>query len=166
MGHVYTVGMENTTLAQASDISLIFLRAATAITSRGSLLLVHRIFVGQRSTATSQMLGIQIGRKQSAYGTYTSAAPTGNAIGGTASAITGGTAGAAATSGVNASAEGAGTFTAHIRRTFNNLNGMEWIPTPEERLLILPDMAVVVRLMGAPSSTSGWSAGLTFEELN
>lgn len=166
MGHRYSIGMENVTLAQASDITVLFLRAATAVTARGSLLQVNRVFIGQRNNVTSQQLGVQIGRKQTAYGTYTSATVNPLAIGGNASGIAGGTSGAAATAGINASAEGAGTFTAIIRRTFNALNGIEWIPTPEERLLILPDMAIAVRLMGTPTSTSGWSAGIDFEELN
>jgi hypothetical protein len=111
-------------------------------------------------------LGIQIGTKASAFGTYTSATPQPHMLGGAASGIAGGTAGAAATSGTDASAEGAGTFTPRFEEGFNNLNGYIWVPTPEERLIILPDQAVALKLHGTPTTLTNWHAFITFAELN
>ena len=74
MSAVYTIPMVDQTVV--ADETLIILRAATAVTSRASLLEVLRISVSQRGTATSQMLGILLGMKASAFGTYTSSPKT------------------------------------------------------------------------------------------
>lgn len=164
MSSVYTVSMENVTIV--ANATLVIIRAATAVSSRGSSLVVTRCAVSQQGTSTAQQLGIQIGQKASAFGTYTSMAPSPHAIGGVASAIAGGTAGAAATSGVNASAEGAGTVSDIFSDGFNNLAGWLYVPTPEERILIQPDQAFILKLRGTPTTLTGWNAYVTFIELS
>lgn len=164
MASIYTIAMENTTIV--ADATLIILRAATAWSSRASLLEVLRISVSQVETETQQQLGIILGQKASAFGTYTSATPASRNIGGPASGISGGTSGAAATAGVDASAEGAGAVTAGPSEGFSNLAGFLWVPTPEERILIGPDQAFIVKLRGTPTTLTGWNAHLTFQELN
>lgn len=164
MSDAYTIAMENQTVV--ADETLIILRAATAWSSRGSLLEVERISVSQQGTSTSQQLGIIIGQKASAFGTYTATTPSPKNIGGVASAIAGSTSGAAAGAGTDASAEGAGTVTTTFADAFNNLNGYLWVPTPEERLWIGPDLALIVKLRGTPATLTGWNASLTFRELN
>jgi hypothetical protein len=99
-----------------------------------------------------------------AFGTYTSTTPTPHALGAAASAIAGGTTGAAATSGTDASAEGAGGVTAVHTEGFNNLSGFLWVPTPEERILVGPDQAVILKLRGTPTTLTGWNATLTYIE--
>lgn len=163
-GHVYTVGMSDTTIV--ADATLIIVRAAAAITTRASMLEVLRVEVGQRGSDTSDQLGIILAQKASAFGTYTSATPSPHQVGGAASGIAGGTSGAAATAGVDASAEGAGTVTNIVPVAFNNLNGWLWVPTPEERFTVGPDTAVIVKLVGTPSTLTNWYAYLTFMELN
>jgi hypothetical protein len=164
MASRYTITMENQTVV--ADETLIILRAATAVSSRASLLEVERIVVSQQGTSTGQQLGIILGQKASAFGTYTSTTPAPHSIGGPASGITGSTSGAAASAGTDASAEGAGTVTTTIADAFNNLNGYLWVPTPEERILILPDIAFIVKLRGTPTTLTGWNAYLTFTEVN
>lgn len=164
MASTYTVTMEDTTIV--ADATLVIIRAATAVSSRASLLEIERAWCGQRGTATSQQLGIRLGQKASAFGTYTSATPSPVNIGGPASGISGSTSGAAAGAGVDASAEGAGTFTTIVPDSFNNLNGWLWVPTPEERIIVLPDTAVALKLVGTPSTLTNWYAGVTFRELN
>jgi hypothetical protein len=164
MAGVYTVSFENTTIV--ADATLVIIRAAAAIGTRASLLEVLRAWCSQRGTDTSDQLGIILGQKASAFGTYTSATPNPHVIGGAASGIAGGTAGAAATAGVDASAEGAGAVTSTITDDFNNLNGYLYVPTPEERLLVTPDTAVILKLVGTPGTLTGWSAGITFREVN
>src|SRR5687768_16119752 len=129
----YAVTMENQTVV--ADGTLIIIRAAAAWASRGSLLEVLRITVDQQGTTTGQQL--------TAFGTYTSTTPVPLAIGTVASAIAGGTSGAAATAGTDASAEGGGAVTTAWTSGFNNLNGYLWVPTPEERVIIGPDLAFV-----------------------
>lgn len=164
MASVYTVTMENQTIV--ANATLIIVRAATAWSSRASLLEIERVTVTQDGTSTSQQLGILLAQKASAFGTYTSTTPTPQNPGGPASGIAGGTAGAAATSGTDASAEGAGAVTTIISEGFNNLNGYLWVPTPEERILVGPDIAFIVKLRGTPTTLTGWNATLTFRELN
>jgi hypothetical protein len=164
MSNVYTVAMENQTVV--ADETMIIVRAATAVSSRASLLEVLRINVSQQGTSTSQQLGVILGQKASAFGTYSAATPQPHNIGGVASGITGSTSGAAAGAGTDASAEGAGTVTDLLSEGFNNLNGYLWVPTPEERIFIQPDLAFIVKLRGTPTTLTGWNAYLTFMELS
>jgi hypothetical protein len=163
MSQAYVVTMENQTIV--ADATLVIVRAATALASRGSELEVLRITVTQQGTSTSQQLGIICAQKATAFGTYTATTPQPLAMGTVASAIAGGTAGAAATAGTDASAEGAGTVTTIWTEGFNNLNGYLWVPTPEERVIIKPDLAFIVKLRGTPTTLTGWNATLTFQEL-
>lgn len=164
MAGTYTVSMSNLTVV--ANATLVSIRAATAVTTRASILEVLRVSVSQNPTATSQQLGILIAQKATAFGTYVSATPSPRILGGAASGIAGGTAGAAATCGVNASAEGAGTVTNYIAEGFNNLNGYLWVPTPEERIIVPLDTMVIVKLVGTPTTLTGWNAYVTFDELN
>jgi hypothetical protein len=163
MAAVYTVTMANQTIV--ADATLVILRAASAITSRGSILELLRATVSQQGTSTSEQLGVILGRKVTAFGTYSSATPSPAVVGGVASGITGGTAGAAGTAGVDATAEGGGAVTALISDGFNNLNGFLWVPTPEERVILAVGEAFVVKLRGTPTTLTGWNASLTFREI-
>lgn len=159
----YVINSADTTIV--ANATLVIVRAATAWSSAGSLLSIIEARVAQHGTATSQNLGILVGQKASAFGTYTAATPAPLDIGGPASAITGGTAGAAGTAGVDASAEGAGTVTTTMHDAFNNLNGWLWVPVPEARPRVGPDLAFIVKLVGTPTSLTSWDISLTYEEL-
>lgn len=158
----FTVVMENQTIV--ADATLVIVHAATSWGTAGCLLEVVRATISQNETETSQQLGAILARKVSAFGTYTSTTPTPKIIGAAASGITGGTAGAAGTAGTDASAEGAGTVTTIHAEGFNNLNGWLWVPTPEERVWVGPDQAVIVKLRGTPTTLTGWNATLDFLE--
>jgi hypothetical protein len=149
-----------------ADATLVIIHTASAIGTRASRIELLSARVGQRGTATSQQLGIIIAQKASAFGTYTSTTPVSGEIGGTASGIAGATTGAAATAGTDASAEGAGTVTTIISDGFNNLAGWLWVPVPEERINLSPDTAVILKIVGTPTTLTNWSAVLTFRELN
>lgn len=164
MGAVYSVTMQNQTVV--ADETLVIIRAATAVTSRASMLRILRAWVAQHGTATAQNLGILIGQKASAFGTYTSTTPVPHVIGGTASGLSGSTSAAAASTGTDASAEGAGTVTPTIYDGFNNLNGWLWVPTEDEKIIVTPDAAIILKLVGTPTTLTGWEAGMTFEEMN
>lgn len=164
MDQSYSVAMENQTIL--ADASLVIIRAATAYASRGSVLEILRISVSQQSSSTSQQLGVIVGQKASVFGTYVSATPQPMTMGTVASAIVGGTTAAAASCGVKATAEGAGTVTSLWSDGFNILNGYLWVPTPEERIVIGPDLAFLVKLRGTPNTLTGWNATVVFRELN
>lgn len=159
----YNIVMENVTIA--NDATLIILHSASSYASRGSVLELIRVSVSQQGTTTSQQLGIILAQKVSAFGTYTATTPSPLVIGTVASAITGATDGTAGTAGTDATAEGGGTVTTVDTDGFNNLNGYLWVPTPEDRIRLGPDLAFIVKLRGSPTTTSGWNAKLTFREL-
>jgi hypothetical protein len=164
MGAVYSVTMQNQTIIASSD--MVIIRTASALSTRASNIRILRAWCSQNETETSQQLGILLGLQASAFGTYTSTAPTPHVINGAASGIAGGTTAAAATSGTDASANAVGTKTPLIYDGFNNLNGWLWVPTPEERILVPVDTAIVLAMVGTATVLTGWNAGITFEELN
>lgn len=163
MSSLYTVTMANQTVI--ADSEMIMLRAATAYASRASVLRIYRLECSQAGTATSQQLAVRWGLKASAFGTYTSTTPAPTEIGAVASAIAGSTSNAASSSGTDSSANGAGTLTVLDQQGFNNLNGFEKIFTPEERILVGPDLTFCLQLQGTPTTLTNWSASLTFEEV-
>lgn len=163
MDSPYNVVMASQTII--ADSELITIRAATAYASRASVLQLYRMVVSQSGTTTSQQLGVRWGLKASAFGTFTAATPVPTRVGTVASAITGSTSNAASSAGVDASANGAGTLTVLGQEGFNNLNGWLWVPTPEERIIIGPDLTFVLQLQGTPTTLTGWNAYLTYIEL-
>lgn len=164
MGAVYSVAMKDQTIIASAD--LVIIHTAAAIGTRASNIVILRAWCSQGATGTSEQLGIQLCLQASAFGTYTAATPTPHTLGGAASGIAGGTAGAAATAGTDASANAAGTKTAVYADGFNNLNGWLWVPTPEERIVVPADTAIVLAMIGTATTLTNWYAGITFEELN
>jgi hypothetical protein len=163
MNQSYAVVMDNQTII--ADSELITIRAATSYASRASVIEVLRMSVSQRGTSTAQQLGIRWGLKASAFGTFTSTTPTPLTLGSVASAITGSTSNAASSCGTDSSTNGAGTLTVAGVDAFNNLNGFLWVTTPDDRLIIGPDLTFVLQLQGTPTTLTGWNAVLTFREL-
>ena len=164
MPDVYSVSMENQTIV--ADDTLVIIHTATATSSRGSIIEIMRAWASQAATATAQNIGIKLAQKVSVFGTYTAVTPSPHLIGGSASGIAGGTAGAAATAGTKASAEGAGTVTTILADAFDNLTGWLWVPTPEERIIVPQDTAIILKIIGTPTSLANWSAGITYTEIS
>lgn len=164
MDHTYAVVMNNQTVI--ADSELITIRAATAWSSRASLLEILRMSVSQFGTPTAQQLGIRWGLKASAFGTFTAATPAPLALGSVASAITGSTSNAASSAGVDSSANGAGTLTVTGVDSFSNINGFLWVATPDDRIIVGPDLTFLLQLQGTPTTLTGWNALLHFRELN
>jgi hypothetical protein len=163
VGYVYTVSMQNQTIV--ADATLVIIHTESTVNTRGANIAILRAWVANQATETSDQLGVILGMKASAFGTYTSTTPTPHWLNGPASAITGGTAGAESTAGTDASAEGAGTVTPVVYDGFNNVGGWVWVPTPDERIIVPPDTAVILKIVGTPATLTSWSAGLTFMEL-
>lgn len=161
---VYSVTMQNQTIIASSD--MVIIHTDSTLGTRASTIRILRAWCSQNETETSQQLGIMLALQASAFGTYTSTTPTPHFVNGPASTIVGGTSGAEATAGTDASANAAGTKTPIIYDGFNNLNGWLWVPTPEERLIVPTDTAIVLAMVGTATTLTGWNAGITFEELN
>jgi len=126
-----------------------------------------RFWVGQSANATSAQQRVQIETQASVFPTLTSATPQKvKKSDPNASVIVGGTAGAAGTSGINASAEGAGSKTALMDDAFNVLNGWLYVPTPDE-IPSLPaglTQGLGLFLPVAPATLTNWAFGTTFRE--
>ncbi len=161
---VYSVTMQNQTII--ADSEMVIIHTDSTLATRGSTIRILRAWCGQQASETSDQLGVMLALQASAFGTYTSTTPTPHFVNGPASTITGGTAGAEGTAGTDSSANAAGTRTPIIYDGFNNLNGWLWVPTPEERLIVPTDTAIVLKIVGTPGTLTNWSAGITYEELN
>ena len=164
MGHRYSVTMQNQTII--ADSEMVIIRTASSISTRASIIQIHRAWCSQSASETSDQLGIMLALQASAFGTYTSTTPTPHVVGGAASGITGSTSAAAASAGTDSSANAAGSRTPIIYDGFNNLNGWLWVPTPEERILVPVDTAIVLKIVGTPAALGNWNAGITYEEIN
>lgn len=128
---------------------------------------VLRQWAGQTGTATSAQQRVQYNTQVTAFPTLTSATPAKTKLGDPTSGITGGTAGAAGTCGINASAEGAGGKSNITSDTFNNLNGYLWVPQPSETIDLGANASsgFGLHLPVAPGSLSNWQCGVTFSEM-
>jgi len=149
-----------------ADATLVIIHTDSTVASPGSNIRLLRAWCGQQASEVSDQLGVIIGQKASAFGTYTSTTPTPHFIGGQVSGIVGATTGAEGTAGTDASAEGAGTVTPIIYDGFNNLNGYLWLPSEREQIIIPADTAIILKIVGTPAALGNWSAGMTYEELN
>lgn len=161
MGHVYTVSGAHLTVANQA-VTLINIH--TMATGLGSMVQILRMWVSQDENATSAMQRINWGWKATAFPTLTSATPIGHSSTYPTAGIHGGTDGATGHAGINASAEGAGALTVIGTDAFNALNGWLWVPTPEEQIILGPDVSFSLQFPVAPATLAGWNFGLTFEE--
>ena len=149
----------------AGSTTLVFVNPAAAVNPNLEFL---RFWVGQSANATSAQQRIQLETQASAFPTLTSSTPTKLKVADpNASVITGGTSGAAGTSGVNASAEGAGTKTPVWDDAFNVLNGWLHVPTPAETRVMPAGFAQGLGLFFpvAPATLTNWAFGLVFREI-
>lgn len=149
----------------AGTTTLIFVNPAAAPSMNLEFL---RFWIGQSANATSAQQRAQLVTQVTTFPTLTSATPTKlKPADPNASVITGGTAGAAGTAGINASAEGAGTKTAVWDDAFNVLNGWLHVPTPAETRVMPAGLASGLGLYFpvAPATLTNWAFGLTYREV-
>ena len=164
MGFLYTMNAANITVANAA---VTLLNIHTAATGRGSEVIIHRMWVSQQANVTSAMVRINWGWKVTAFPTLvalSTAVVQGSKSNAPAAILVGATDGSTGKLGMNASAEGAGALSVIGSDAFNALNGWLWIPTPDERIVIGPDISFSLQFPAAPGTLTGWNAGITFEE--
>jgi hypothetical protein len=159
----FSVGGDGLTLANAV-VTLVFVNPAAAPAANLEFL---RAWASQQGSATSAQQRIQMETQVTSFPTLVSATPRPLKHGDTASIITGGTAGAAGTSGINASAEGAGSKTVKFGDNFNVLNGFLWVATPRETIVMPAGSASGLGLFlpAAAASLSNWAVGMNFGEV-
>lgn len=157
----YLVSATNITLANQA-VSLVFTNVGSTCTIE-----FLRMWASQSSSNNTAQQRVQINTQVSAFPTLTSQTPAKTKLLDPASQITGGSAGAAGTAGVNASAEGAGAKTVLYPDAFSIVNGWLWVPTPPETLMLNASGAsgMGLHFPAAPGSLGNWNAGQTFREL-
>lgn len=159
----FTVPMVGSTVAGAT--TLVFVNPAAAPNPNIEFL---RFWAGQYANATSAQQSIQLVTQTTAFPTLTSVTPQKTKPADpNVSVIIGGTAGAAGTAGVNASAEGGGTKTVVHADAFNVLNGWLYVPTPAETRIMPAGFAQGQGLFFpvAPATLTLWTAGCTYREV-
>lgn len=161
MRGVYEVVGSNITVANAA-VTLAFINPATTVGIR-----ILRVAISQAANATSAQQRVDFITKVTAFPTLTAATPRKTSLIDAASVITGGTAGAAGTAGINASAQGAGTEIIIKSDSFNVLNGYLWVPTPNEVIELNAGAAsgFGMQFPAAPATLTGWNWGVLFQEL-
>lgn len=164
MGRKYVLSGENLTTGTGSVLAAIQPAAAG---SAGSILEILRVEVTQSHNTTSAQVRLSLGSRDTGGTlTCTSATPNPLVLGGPASGISGGTSSlTAAKSGVNSSADSGGTYVNTWPVNPNNQGGYLWVPTPEERVFVVPSILFVVRFLAAPGDTAGWTVAVVFNEI-
>jgi hypothetical protein len=161
MRGIYTITGSNITVANAA-VTLVFLNPGTTCS-----LEILRVDVSQAANATSAQQRLDFITKVAAFPTLTSVTPKKTSLIDQASQIIGGTAGAAGTCGINASAQGAGTETILKSDSFNVLNGYLWVATPAEVFKLNAGAAsgFGIQFPAAPASLTGWNFTVVFGEV-
>lgn len=161
MSMQYSVGVGGVT-PTAAAVTLTFINPGV---SRSLAFL--RAWAGQSLNATSAQQRVQLNTQVTAFPTLTGATPVAHTLSDPVSVIVSGTAGAAGTSGTNASAEGAGSKTIIYHDVFNVLNGFLWVPTPKDVIVLNASAAsgFGLHFPTAPVAAGAHSWGVTFEQL-
>lgn len=163
MSREFTVGAGNLTFANAA-LTTLFLNPAAAPNFGITFL---RLWLSQQASTTSAQQRVEVTEQPTSFPTLTSATPRAlKRADPNASIIAGGTAGAAGTCGVNASAEGAGTKVVIWDDVFNLINGYLWVATPRETLTFPAGYTKGFGLFlpAAASSLTVWAVGANYGE--
>lgn len=158
---VYILKGQGMTVLNAA-VTLAFIRPSATVP-----LEILRVLISQDGSAVSAQQSIQIHRKVAVMPTLVSATPEKTWAGDAASSVIGGVAGAAGTSGINASAEGAGAETLILPDSFNVLNGWLYLPSERERPILEAAAAYgfAVKFPVAPATFTRWNVAVIFREL-
>lgn len=143
-------------------VTLIFVNPGVDAT-----LSIVRCYISQAANATSAQQRVQFVTQPTAFPTLTTIEPEKTSFLDGVSTIVGGTAGAAGTCGINASAEGAGGKSILQPDAFNVLNGYLWVATPAEVYEMNASIAegFGLHFPAAPTTLTNWNAGLVYTEL-
>jgi hypothetical protein len=144
-------------------VTLAFINPPAAV---NPMLNILRMWASQAGSAGVQQR-IQVVTQVTVFPTLVSATPRHlKRSDTTVSIIAGGTAGAAGTCGINASAEGAGAKTVMFGDVFNTFNGYLWVPTPREIIELTAGDAsgLGLYLPAAAATLTGWACGINYGE--
>lgn len=162
----YMIPATNVTLANQAVTLVAFQVATTAPSTNVELL---RAFASYAANATSNQIRVQLNTQVSTFPTVVGQTPVKLKASDPVSQIISGTATAAGTSGINASAEGAGAKTVVYGDAFNCLNGWLWVPTPRETIIEAAQATAHsfgLHFPTAPTTLTNWNAGIVYSELS
>lgn len=162
MPGAYTLASAGITLANQA-VTLTFINPAAAPNVD---LIFKRFWISQSNNMAATQQRVQLNTQVTAFPTLTSATPAKLYNSGSASVITGGTSGAAGTSGINASAEGAGAKTIIWPDAFNVSNGWLLVLLPEELFKMGSGSAngIGMHLPVAATTLTNWAFGCSWVE--
>lgn len=164
LAKTYSVVADTVTVVNAV-VTLIFINPAAT----GASIAFRRQWVSQAGTIVLRQR-VQLETQVTAFPTLVTATPRPHNSYDAASVIVGGTAGAAGTCGINASAEGAGAKTTIIADAFDAMAGWLRVTTPEEHHVQAAGSSSGFGLYfpaatGASPNTLNWIAGMTYSEV-
>lgn len=161
MRGTYEVVGSNITVAAAA-VTIVFINPAATCGIR-----ILRVSISQAGVTASAMQRVDFITKVTAFPTLTGATPKKSTLADQVSVIVSGTAGAAGTAGINASAQGAGAETIIHSDTFNVLSGFLWTPTPNEviELNAGASSGFGVQFPVAAGTATGWNFGCVYAEM-
>jgi S-formylglutathione hydrolase FrmB len=154
MGMIYSATFTAVAVSAAQDLFEIAAPADAAV-------VLHSVRLGQSSDAgdaAAEMLPVQIVKGNTTSGSGGSAVTPTPLESGYAAA-------GAAVEANNTTQASAGTPLTVVADAFNVQVGWQWIPTPEERIVLSPSQRAVVRLSAAPADALTMSGTLVFEEI-
>lgn len=164
-GRITTFFAENMTLGTGNVLAAFRTAAAASAAARVK---IRRLEISQSGTATLQQIRGEIFTRDTAGTlTMTSTTPANiRPLAGAASGLAGNTApaGGDGRSGTNSSADSGGTYTSKMPFNFPNTAGYLYKPDPEEMIEVPASTVAGVRLLAAPTTTSGWTVLLILEE--
>lgn len=162
MAGAYNLSAGGITLANQA-VTLAFLNPTAAPNVD---FMFKRFWIGQSNNMASAQQRVQLNTQVTVFPTLVSATPTKLSNVDSASLLTGGTAGAAGTTGINASAEGAGAKTVVWSDVFNVVNGWLLVPLPDEEVEVGSGSAsgFGLHLPVAPGTLTNWAFGFTWIE--
>lgn len=164
MAREYSISGDNQTVVAAPQLVFMNPSAGGAGVPGFEVL---RGWASQRANATSAQQGIRMGTKVTAFPTVVSVTPQKMKLSDPTANLTGGTAGAAGTCGINSSANGGGTELYTYQDNFNVLNGWLWVATPPETLMLMPGgtSGYLLQFSSTPGTLTGWSWGVIYREI-
>lgn len=153
-GGVYAITFDSLTGLTAVP----FLQVATPATMGIEII---SFYIGQETSEANQQEAISIIRRSTASTLPTAVTPAATSESDGVSALTGST-----TTNAVGIATGTGTAGTRLKRfTFNTLNGLLYLPVPEERITMKPSSFLTIQFVTAPAANT-WSGQLIYRELN
>lgn len=153
MGRIYTASFDDVSISAVQDLLSVKASAAVAIA-------IHQIVLGQRSLTSWEARPLRFMRYSGAF----TDGSGGNAA--TPRPHSTGDAAAVASARINDTTTfSGGTSLTLLTDEWVFLNNYLYLPAPEDRIILAPSQAFVLRLPTAPSAGMSASGSITFEEI-